>query len=167
MDATRAAFGWLCVLHSVTDIAVRAVQIRASQVLPTRHVVSPEFHFRRSNAEEGHLKMSRTNDAFSTDPPVSISLSYLDERQVAPTLLHSRSVVPVPSEQSSMATLSPICTGHVSEPPLLDDLKLLATHAPLPWRVHSETCLLSKSRLILLPYPLRLKLWVTKQTVLH
>ncbi|OJA11311.1 hypothetical protein AZE42_12133 [Rhizopogon vesiculosus] len=139
------AFGWLCVLHSVTDIAVRAAQIRASQVLPTRHVVSPEFHFHKSNAKEDRLKAqftgdaqathdpqtSRTNDAFSTDPPLNISLSYLDEQQAAPALLHSRSVEQVPSEQSSIAALSSISTGHVLEPPLPDDLKLPATHAAL------------------------------------
>ncbi|OAX33457.1 hypothetical protein K503DRAFT_522621 [Rhizopogon vinicolor AM-OR11-026] len=139
------AFGWLCVLHSVTDIAVRAAQIRASQVLPTtRHVVSPEFHLPKSNAEEGRLKAQfagdaqsthdaqtlHTNDA-STDPPSSISLSYLNEQQATPTLLPSRSVEQVSSEQSFIDALSPIFAGHVLEPPLPDDLKLPATHSPL------------------------------------
>ncbi|OJA12784.1 hypothetical protein AZE42_12464 [Rhizopogon vesiculosus] len=139
------AFGWLCILHSVSDIVVGAAQIRSSQVLPARHVVSLEFHLHKSSAEEGSLKTqfagdaqsmhdpqkSPTNDTFSTDPPVSISLSYLDEPQVTPMLLHSRSIEQVPSEQSSMVALFSISTGHVLDPPLPDDPKLPVTHAAL------------------------------------
>jgi hypothetical protein len=122
------AFGWLCVLHSVTDIAVRAAQIRASQVLPPRPVVSPGFHVRKSKPEEHRMDVqlagdleathdphtSRTNDAFSTNPPVNVRLSRIDEQQVAPTLLPSQSEQQHASEQCSTAV----------EPPIPEDPKL-------------------------------------------
>lgn len=134
-------FGWLCVLHSVTDIAVRAAQIRASQVLPTRPVVSPEFSFRKNKAEERQLKEQLATDAqatyepqilraFSIDPPLNTCLSHLDEQQVAPTLLSSRSGEQNASGQSSMTTYPPNFTEPILDTPLPDDPKLAASHTP-------------------------------------
>lgn len=105
------AFGWLCVLHSVTDIAVRAAQIRASQVLPVRPVVSPEFSLRKSKAEEHQLTSELTGDAqanhdspkpctnhaFSTNSPTNNT--YLSERQEALAPLPAQFEEVIPSER--------------------------------------------------------------------
>jgi hypothetical protein len=61
------------------------------------------------DAEASHdPHTSCTNDAFSTDPPVNVRLSHIDEQQVAPTLLPSRSEQQHASEQCSTAVEPPI-----------------------------------------------------------
>lgn len=140
------AFGWLCVLHSVTDIAVRAAQIRASQVLPARPVVSSEFSLRKSKAEEHNLTAqfpgdaqathdtpkSRTNHALSTSPPVNTYLSqHLEEQQGEPTLLPPQFGENLASEPFSKATYAPLSTEPVLETPLPDDHSLAVSHTPL------------------------------------
>jgi len=132
------AFGWLCVLHSVTDIAIRAAQIRASQVLPPRPVVSPEFPLRNSKTEESQPRPQLSSDAeatheprvsrvFATDPPVKTYTPHLDE-QVAPILPVSRSGEQNASEKYSTTTYSPI---PILTPPLPDDPNLAIPYAPL------------------------------------
>ncbi|KAG2143902.1 ABC1-domain-containing protein [Suillus cothurnatus] len=125
------AFGWLCVLHSVTDIAVRAAQIRASQVLPARPVVSPEFSSRKSKAEEHRptpqlagdaqanhdFPKPRTNHAFSSNPPINNTcLSHPEERREALTSLPPRFEEDIPSEQFSPTTYVPLSTKFTLEP---------------------------------------------------
>lgn len=138
------AFGWLCVLHSVTDIAIRAAQIRASQVLPTRPtVVSSELSLRKSRADgcqlKGQLasdakathesKTSPINGAFSADPSVNICLPHLDEQQIAPTVLPSRPGMKNATVQYSMTADSSTSTepGLKTPPP-----DVTASHTPLP-----------------------------------
>ena len=138
------AFGWLCVLCSVTDIAVRAAQIRATQVLPTRPtVVASEFSLRKSRADGRQLKAqlasdaqathepktSRTNDAFSADPSVNIYLSHLDKQPVAPAVLPSRSGKKNATVQCSMTANSSISTEPGLETPPHD---VATSHALLP-----------------------------------
>ncbi|KAG1733737.1 ABC1-domain-containing protein [Suillus lakei] len=133
------AFGWICVLHSVTDIAARAAQIRASQVLPARPVVSQEFKS-KSNAEGYQLipqlagdaranhdpPKSRTNHAFSTNPPVNATyLSHLEE-ELTPRFEENAT-----SEQFSTATYIPLSTEPALEPQLPDDSSLAVSHIPL------------------------------------
>jgi hypothetical protein len=125
------AFGWLCVLHSVTDIAVRAAQIRASQVLPARPVVSPEFSSRKSKAEEHRptpqlagdaqanhdFPKPRTNHAFSSNPPINNTyLSHPEERREGLTPLPPRFEEDIPSEQSSPTSYVPLSTKFTLEP---------------------------------------------------
>jgi hypothetical protein len=140
------AFGWLCVLHSVTDIAVRAAQIRASQVLPTRPVVSPEFSLCNSKAEEHQLTLQlladaqanhnspkpRTNHAFSTNPPINNPhLSHPEERQEKLTPLRPRFEEDIPSEQFSTANYISLSAEPTLEPQLPDGPSLAVSYIPL------------------------------------
>ncbi|KAG2344564.1 ABC1-domain-containing protein [Suillus weaverae] len=138
------AFGWLCVLHSVTDIAVRAAQIRASQVLPAR--VSPEFSLRKSKLEK-HQSTSqiaggaqadhdppkpRTNHAFYTNPPINNTyLSHPKERQEELTPLRPQFEEDIPSEQFSPPTYIPLSTEPILEPQVPDDPSLAVSYIPL------------------------------------
>ncbi|KAJ8593103.1 hypothetical protein M405DRAFT_811508 [Rhizopogon salebrosus TDB-379] len=44
--------------HSVTDIAVRAAQIRVFHIIPPRYLVSPEFHLRKNKPEDRRMRLS-------------------------------------------------------------------------------------------------------------
>lgn len=140
------AFGWLCVLHSVTDIAVRAAQIRASQVFPVRPVVSPEFSLRKSKTEEHQLTSQlagdaqadhdsprpRTNHAFSTNPPINNTcLSHPEERQEKTTPLPPRFEEDIQSEQFSCTTHISLSTEPILKPQLPSDHSLAVTSIPL------------------------------------
>lgn len=140
------AFGWLCVLHSVTDIAIRAAQIRASQVLSARPVVSPEFSLRNSKAEEHQLTSqpagdaqanrdspkSQTNHAFSTNPPINNTyLSHSKERQEELTPLRPRFEEDIPSEQLSTASYIFLPTEPTLDPQLPDGPSLAVSYTPL------------------------------------
>lgn len=138
------AFGWLCVLHSVTDIAVRAAQIRASQVLPARPVVSPEFSLRNSKAEERQLTSQpagddqanrdppklHTNHAFSTNIN-NAYLSHPEERQEELAPLRPRFEEDIPSEQLSTATYITLSAEPTLDPQLPDGPSLAVAYIPL------------------------------------
>ncbi|KAG2048581.1 ABC1-domain-containing protein [Suillus hirtellus] len=140
------AFGWLCVLHSVTDIAVRAAQIRASQVFPVRPVVSPEFSLRKSKTEEHQLTSQlagdaqanhdsprpRTNHAFSTNPSIdNTCLSHPEERQEKATPLPPRFEEDIQSEQFSRTTYTSLSTEPTLKPQLPSNPSLTVTSTPL------------------------------------
>ena len=112
-------------LHSVTDIAVRAAHIRASQVLPTRPVISPEFLLRK--AEERPLKTPLASDAQAThDSPSSHSINAF--LPVNPYLSHlEEQGEKAVSEQSSIAGYAPLST----EPPPPNYPNLAVSYAPL------------------------------------
>ncbi|KAG1838587.1 ABC1 family-domain-containing protein [Suillus subalutaceus] len=138
------AFGWLCVLHSVTDIAVRAAQIRASQVLPARTVVFPEFSLRKSKAEEHQLipqlagdaqanhgpPKPRTDHAFSSNPPIN-NTYHPEERREELTPLLPQFEEDILSEQVSSTTYIHLSTEPTLEPQLPHDPSFAVSSIPL------------------------------------
>ncbi|KAG2034193.1 ABC1 family-domain-containing protein [Suillus americanus] len=137
-------FGWICVLHSVTNIAVRAAQIRASQVLPARPVVSPEFSLSKSKAEEHQLIPQLAGDAqanhdspkphadhaFSANPPIN-NTYHPEERREELTSLPPQFEEDTLSEQFSPATYIPLSTKPILEPQLPHDPSFVSSSIPL------------------------------------
>ncbi|KAG2078345.1 ABC1-domain-containing protein [Suillus decipiens] len=153
------AFGWLCVLHSVTDIAVRAAQIRASQVLPVRPVVSLEFSLRKSKAEEPQLTSElagdaqanhdspepRTNHAFSTNSPTNNTyLSHPEERQEELPPLPPQFEEDIPSERVSPTSYIFLSTEPSLKPQLPDDSS--PTVPSIPFEAENSSKIASSSK---------------------